>query len=119
MTVLIWLAVLFVLYALTILYLVFARGAFRVVYDPFVGWCLRTFAGNIECITIGARCYTFSASDVLTDQRRLHEQFHYDHQWRRYPLTFLPRYWWELARFGYDKMPMEQDARAAGGEPLR
>jgi hypothetical protein len=106
-----------VAYVLLIYWLVFGRGAFQVVYNPVVGWLIRTLAPNMELTTIGARSYTFSASDVPTAQRVVHETFHYTNQWRVYPLTFLPRYFYELARYGYGCSPMEEAARKAAGEP--
>lgn len=100
-------------------WLVFGRGAFTICYSPFVGWVLRTFAPSMECITIGARCYLWDRNDPITEQRVTHEKFHYTNQWREYPLTFLPRYFYELWKYGYDKSPMENAARAAAGEPTR
>ena len=104
-------------YVLAILWLVYARGAFRVTYNPVVGFLIRTLSPNMECTTIGARCYLYSQSDVPTARRVAHERFHYTNQWRVYPLTFLPRYFYQLARYGYGCAPIEEEARRAAGEP--
>lgn len=114
-----WLAGLAVVYIILIYWLVFGRGALQFVYNPVVGWLIRTIAPQVELMTVGARCYKYAAADVVTPQRVVHETFHFEKQWRVYPLTFLPRYFYELAQYGYNKMPMEQAARAAAGEPTR
>ena len=114
------LVVLFVcwfLYAVTIYWLVFWRGPFAVTYNPVIAWWLRRF--RMEAVTLGARVYLHRQNAVLSPSGYTHEEFHFKHQWRVTPLTFLPRYFYQLARFGYDQMEMEQAAREAAGEPRR
>lgn len=40
-------------------------------------------------------------------------------QWAGHPYSMPFRYLWLLLRFGYDKHPMEQEARRVAGEPER
>lgn len=109
--------VLWLAYAIAIFWLVFWRGPFAVTYSPFVAWWLRRL--KMEAITIGARVYLHRQNAVLSPSGFTHEEFHFTQQWRRRPLSFLPRYLWLLWRVGYDRHPDEQAARAAAGEPLR
>ena len=108
----VWLA-----YAAVILWLVYGRGAFSVVYNPMIAPLIR--GAGMQAMTVGARCYLAHADARLTPSGLVHETFHYREQWRRRPLTFLPRYFFQLARYGYDKCPMENEARVAAGEPAR
>jgi hypothetical protein len=112
-----WLAGAVAAYCLVILWAVYGRGAFQVVYNPVVGWLIRTLAPKMEATTIGARCFLASASTVLTADTVVHERFHSEQQWRKTPLTFIPRYFYQLARYGYGCHPMEEAARKAAGEP--
>ena len=98
-------------------WLVFGRGAFAVVYNPVIGWCVRRI-GMAAC-TIGARCYMATATTRMTITGYRHEEAHYVHQWCVRPYTFVPRYLYWLARVGYDQHPDEQEARLIAGEPLR
>jgi hypothetical protein len=111
------LGVLWFVYALTVYWLVFWRGPFAVTYNPVIAWWLRRL--GMEAITLGARVYLYRQNAILKPSGFVHEEFHFRRQWRIYPLRFAPRYLWLLARYGYAKHPMEQDARAAAGEPLR
>lgn len=108
-------------YFALIRWLVFGRGEFQFVDNAFMAWVLCNFAGRMQCITIGARCYGWAKNwqIQLTPARRAHERFHFTHQWRAYPYTFLFRYYYQLARYGYDAHPMEEQARLAAGEPSR
>lgn len=115
------LAIIAIAYVALITWAVFGRGEFAIVYDSTWGWILGHLAPHEECITIGARCYVYASTDlaVMTPQRKDHERFHYEEQWRKYPLTFIPRYYLQLIRYGYQCAPMEEDARKAAGEPMR
>lgn len=104
-------------YVLLVEWQVFGRGAFLVVYNPIVGWLIRFCSKDIEATTIGARCYMARPNTMLNASGLVHERFHYEQQWRAYPLTFLPRYFWLLALHGYGCHPMEEAARKAAGEP--
>lgn len=110
-----------VAYYMLIGWLVFFRGDFALAYNPLIGRLLDWF--GMEEITIGARCFICRelhlAGRTPTPQRLVHERFHYEKQWREYPWSFLPRYFYQLARYGYDKAPIENEARAAAGEPVR
>jgi hypothetical protein len=106
-------------YYLGIYWLVYGRGEFKVVYNPFMGWVLRTFLGGMEAIVLGARCYIYKADDPITPERIEHEKFHYTNQWLKYPYTFLFRYLYYKIRFGYGKNPIEQEARISAGEKPR
>lgn len=107
-----------VAYYFLIAWLVYFRGPFQFVYNPVIAWLLDRF--GMEAITIGARCYLCDRDRVLTPERLKHEEVgHFQNQWRRQPFTFIPQYLYELVRYGYNKMPMENAARADGGEPTR
>lgn len=97
-------------------WLIFGRGPFRQVYDPFVARLLRW--RGMQAITIGPTCYLDFVTARLSPAGEVHERHHLLQQ-RATPLTFFPRYLYQLARYGYAKMPIEQEARAAAGEPLR
>lgn len=101
-------------------WLIFRRGEFQFVYNGFIAWVLCNFMGRMQCITLGARCYGYAKNwqIQLTPQRRTHEKFHW-YQQQNAPYTFFPRYLWLMVRYGYDKHPIEQDARRAAGEPVR
>ena len=103
-------------YALLVCWAVFWRGAFQVVYSPVVGVILRALTSGMEATTIGARCYLIQPGTALSADGRVHENFHYQQQWRVYPLTFIPRYFYEMIRYGYTTAPMEVAARKAAGE---
>jgi hypothetical protein len=108
-------------YACLIYWLVYFHGQWQIVSEHWMGWVLQHVFPHEEAMTIGARCYVYTDTDlaVMTSERRKHEEYHYREQWCKYPLTFLPRYLYEQLRYGYDKSPMENAARAAGGEPTR
>ena len=117
MTFVAWLAGAWLIYAALILRAVYCRGAFQIVYNPVVAWILRVVGGgNILLCTVGARSYQ-CARFVTPIDVAIHERFHYEQQWRVYPLTFLPRYFVLLAVHGYGCHPMEEAARKAAGEP--
>ena len=115
-----WLLVVSVLclvYAFTVYWLVFWRGPWATAYNPLVAWVLRRM--RQQAITIGARTYLSLPNVGLSDAGEKHERFHFTDQWKRWPLTFVPRYLYQLMRYGYDRMPLENTARAAAGEPTR
>lgn len=100
---------------------VFERGDFQFVHNAFWAWVLVNFMGRMQCITIGSRCYGYAVNwqVQLTPKRIAHEKYHYHSQWCAMPYTFIPRYLYLLAKYGYDKHPWENEARAFAGEPVR
>lgn len=102
------LAVLIAYYALCA-WLVYGRGPFRLAYNPYIAWFIRRL--GMAAMTIGARGYVAHPSYLFGQVKlKAHEYVHYQ-QWFRSPFTFLPRYLFRLARYGYRNHPDEIDAR--------
>ena len=104
-------------YVLLCYWLTFWRGPFCVTYNRVIGWLLSHT--RMQAITLGSTCYVFSPFVQLTTVGIRHERWHYEHQWQRWPLTFIPRYLWLLVRWGPRNHPMENEARRYAGEPER
>jgi len=111
-----WLAVAPLAYVLFSLWLVFGRGEFGFVHSPVVAWFLRKI--RMAAITIGARAYVAKPEylQVAATGGTLwkHEKQH-NRQWRVRPF-FAPVYlYWQLKE-GYERNPLEEEARNAESE---
>ena len=72
---------------------------------------------GVSAFTLGR--HVFMASERISARLRHHEGWHVE-QYRRYTLIgFTVIYWWHQATSGYQRNPLEQEARATedGGLP--
>lgn len=79
-------------------------------------------AGFIPVNTVMTLWRTIYLHDIrqrLTPQQLAHELYHIEHQWAKWPRTFLFRYLLDVARRGYSGSRFENAARRAAGEPER
>jgi hypothetical protein len=98
----------------TMCWLVYWRGPFKQTYNPLVGWVIRK--AGMGAMTLGSTCYLDLPTSQLTPAGIIHETYHYEEQWKQWPLTFLPRYLIENLRKGYKCNGFEEAARKAAGQ---
>ena len=110
---LLWYA--FLVYAALVVALTY--GPFREVYWLPMARLLERI--GMAAITIGRFCFARERAYLpLGEQARKHERCHH-WQWMVLFVLFPPVYLILLKIYGYDKHPLEQDARRAAGQPLR
>ena len=80
-----------------------------------IGWWLRrTGYAGITLPPLGIYLLEHRLHDV---RLRRHEAAHWRQYQRMGAVRFYLRYLWEMARYGYEKSPMEAEARHAEADP--
>ena len=82
-------------------------------YDHPLAHGLARFNPDLMGITLGRHVFFRLPEDLVPDYMRVHERVH-ARQWRRYGFVgFIVRYVWFVVRYGYERHPLEVEARRA------
>lgn len=76
--------------------------------------------GGEYAVTIGQTTYySCNRGKVLSDPQWVRHENVHKQQWRRMGWKFLPAYLWFQVRYGYDKNPLEIEARKRAKDATR